>query len=142
MRHTRRAKNIPVGALNGVLITDHQSSHHTGQLPVLNALKNRFAHRLARALYGVFPAAGEPRRRRIVRPGTHIAGGLNTLLPQPELVVKTVRVAVAMRGLEPHRNLPALTGAQVLRLTLQLQPKLGRIAAFCCGAFGLPPSEA
>ena len=141
MRHARRPENIPVGALNGVLITHHQRGQHTGEWPVFDALIDGFTHRLADALNRMRPTAGEFDRWRIVRPGSHIAGGLNALLPQPELVVKTMRVAVAMRRLEPHRHAPALAGTQGLRLALQGQLQLGRISTFQCRTFGLPHTK-
>ena len=40
-----------------------------------------------------------------------------------------MRVAVAVRGFEPYRHLPALTRPQVLRLALQLQRELGDFTA-------------
>jgi hypothetical protein len=49
MRHAGGSENIPIGALNRVLITHHQRSQHTCQLAVINPLKYGFTRGLAGA---------------------------------------------------------------------------------------------
>ena len=141
MRYPRGPEHVPVGAFNRVLVTHHQRGQYPGKLPVADAFINRLAHRLAGALNRVAPLAGQLARRRVMRAGAHITRRLNALLPQPQFVVKTVRIAVAVRRFEPHRHLPALASAQPLRLALQVQRQLGRIAAFHRRGFSFAPHE-
>ena len=121
MRHTCGPKHIPVCALNRILVAHHQRGQHTGQLAVVYALKDRLADRLPRTLNGVRPGCSQLFRGRIARPGTHVARRLQVLLPKPQLVVKPMRVAVAVRRLEPHRHLPAFASPHGLWLALQLE---------------------
>ena len=131
VRHARGPENIPVTALNGGLVTHHQRGQHAGQLAVGHAFKNCFAHILASQLYAV-PKTCPGRRgqllwRRVTQPGAHIAARLHALLPQSQLIVKAMRVAVAVWRFEPHRHLPAFAGAHGLRQALQLQQGLGPV---------------
>ena len=138
VRHTGGPEHIPVGAFNGTLVPHHQRRQHTGQVAVGNALVDRFAHRLTRPLHGVGPGGRKPDRRIIPNSGTHVARGLNALLPQPQLVVKPVRVAVAVRCLQANRHLPTLTGAQVLGLALQGQQPLVGVGGVFIGQAAAP----
>jgi hypothetical protein len=73
----------------------------------------------------MLPGVGHALGRRVARAGAHIAGGLDALLPQPQLVVKAVRVQVAVRRFQAHRHLPALAGAQLGRLAGVGAPRPG-----------------
>ena len=63
-------------------------------------------------------------RRRIVAAIAHIACSANALPPEPQFIVKTKRVAVAVRLLQAHRHAPAL-------------PWGGADAACCRRVFGI-----
>ena len=120
VRHTGGSKDIPVGTLNGVLIPHHQGGNQAGLLPICHLRLNAFAHLLACALHRVLPGGGQALGGQVFGSGAHIARGLDALLPRPQLVVKAVRIAVAMRGLQAHRELPALARLQRRGLALQL----------------------
>ena len=80
-----------------------QRRQHAGRLAVGDAARRSRRARVWRARStGCRQVAAEPLRRRVARPGAHIAGGLHALLPQPQLVVEAVRVHVAVRRLQPH----------------------------------------
>ena len=72
---------------------------------------DRVAHLLTQSLDRIAGAARQQRRRRRV---ADVAGGANALLEQRELVVEAVRVEVAVRLAQAHREAPALAGAQGL----------------------------
>ena len=131
VRDARGPENIPVTALNGGLVTHHQRGQHTGQLAVGDAFKNCFAHALSSPLYAVPKTCpgrrGQLLRRRVAQAGAHIAGGLHALLPQAQLIVKAMRVAVAVRRFEPDSHLPPLASAHGLRQALQLQQRLSPV---------------
>ncbi len=55
----------------------------------------------------------EQLRRRCALPGAHAARGVDALLPQPQLEIKTARIGQAMRALQARRQAPALAGAQL-----------------------------
>ena len=99
VRHAGGTVNVPVGAFDGILVADHQRRQHTGQLAIGNPPEDRLAHRLTGALNRMRPAVALLLRRCVARTGPDVAGGLQPLLPQPQFVIKTVRVAVAMRRL-------------------------------------------
>ena len=118
MRHTRGSENIPISAFNRVLVADHQRGHNACQLAVVHPLKNGLSHGLAGALDGLGPAICQFFWRCVAFASPHITCGLNALLPQPQLVVKAMRVAVAVRRFQAHRHLPAIASPQRLRLAL------------------------
>ena len=62
----------------------------------------------------------QPPRRLVARAGAHVARGLQALLPQPEFVVETVRIEVAVGRLQAHGEPPALARPQVGRLRAAL----------------------
>ena len=127
VRHAGGPENIPVCALDGVLITHHQRRNQTRIGTLSDALKNPVAHALTQALHRMPAALFKTMRRRVARPRAHIAGGLQTLLPEPEFVVKAEGIAAAVGRLQPHRHLPALAGDDRRRLALQ------RIGSFDLG---------
>ena len=131
VRYTCGPENIPVTALNGSLVTHHQRRQYAGQLAVGHAFKNCFTHALTSPLYAMCENRPDRRnqflRRRVAQPGTHRAGGLHALLPKSQLIVKAMRVAVAVWRFEPHRHLPAFACAHGLRQALQLQQSLGPV---------------
>ena len=122
------AKDIPVGALNRILVAHHQCRNQSGVGALADALEDPVAHLLTPALHRMPGGACQALRRRIPWSGTHIARRLQALLPEPELIVKAMRVAGAVRRLQPHRHLPALARADRCRLTLQLPRR--RCSAF------------
>ena len=114
MRHAGRSENVPVSAFNGVLVAHDQCGNHSRQLPVIDPLKNRLPDVLAGSLYRLGPGLCQIRqffRRCVAFAGSHIARGLKALLPQPQLVVKAMRITVAMRRFQAHRHLPVLASA-------------------------------
>ena len=123
--HAGGAEDIPVRAVDRVLVAHDQCGQQARRLAVRNALHHRITHVLARALDGVQPRRADAPRRRVARPGAHIAGGLQALLPEPQLVVEAVRVAVAVRRLQAHRHLPALAGVEFRGLPLQFEDTVG-----------------
>ena len=68
------------------------------------------------------------RQRRGAQPATglaaaHIAGGMNTLLVQPGLIIEAAGIHETMRRFQAHRELPGFTGAYWLTVVpAQLQP--------------------
>ena len=115
MGNPRGAKNIPICPLNSRLVAHHQGRNHARQLAISHTFKHGIPHALAQSLNRVLPRQGQALRRCIARPGPHVTGGLQALLPQPQLVVKPMGVAASMGGFEPHRQLPALCRCDVCR---------------------------
>jgi len=113
--HARVAKKIPVvPPLDRRLVAVGQCCEHAGGAPVGNGRIDGVTHALAQSVDRIARRFGDQARRRCV---AHIAGGANALLEQLELVVEAVRIQVAMRPAQPHRESPALAGAQfALRL--------------------------
>ena len=118
MRHPRRAEDVPVRAFNRVLVAHHQGGDHASEFAVFHPLENGVAHALAQGLHRVRPGLRQALRRGVLGARTHVTGGLQALLPQPQLVVKPVRVAAAVRGFEAHRHLPALAGSHLAGVAL------------------------
>ena len=102
------AEQVPVVALDRALVADRERREHAGDAPIGDVRVDRVAHALAQPLDRVAGAGVEQRRRRLA----HVAGGANALLEQRELVVEAVRVQVAVRPAQAHREAPALAGAQ------------------------------
>lgn len=126
MGHAGGPEHVPVGFLDRALVAHHQGGEHAGQPGVRHLFEDRFPHPVPGLLHQVAPGLAQAPRRRVARAGPHVAGGLQALLPQPQLVVEAVRVDLAMRRLQPRRQLPALARPQVRRLRLQAE---GAIAA-------------
>ena len=112
MRHAGDAEQIPVVALDGRLVAHRQRRQHAGRLGVGHVAVDGVAQVLAQAIdraAGVvvqFLGHGAGH-------GAHRAAGTQPLLEQPQLEVEAVRVERAMRLPQPHREAPALAGAQV-----------------------------
>ena len=116
VRHARDPKHLPRAAVNRRLIAHHQGGQHTGHGLGQAPIQQPLAHALTRPLQGVPPGLRQPLGRWVIRPLAHIAGGADALLPQPKLVVKAVRVDVAMRRLQAHAQAPTLARPHLLRL--------------------------
>ena len=115
MRDAGGAEHVPIRALDHVLVARDQRGDDAGKAArfgIARIAQNAVAHRLAPALDGP-TAFGQAARRHIARAAAHVAGGAHALLPQPQLVVKTVRVQVAVRRLQTRGELPAVAGAQL-----------------------------
>ena len=125
MRDTGCAEDLPIGPVDGVLVAHHQRGNQSGCAPVAHLGINGVLHPLAHLLHGVAPGCVQTLRRSVFGTGTHVAGSLQPLLPKPQFVIETVRIAVAVRRLEPHRHLPAFAGPQIGRLALQGQHGIG-----------------
>ena len=121
MRNAGSAKHIPVHPINRVLVAHHQRGDQAGKLALLHRAKDALAHALADQRHRVLPGLRQALGHRVARGGPHIAGGLHALLPQPQLVVKAVRVAAAVRRFEAQGHAPALAGFHVGGLALQGQ---------------------
>jgi hypothetical protein len=100
------SKDVPVGAVDRVLVARDQRCDHAGQATIGHPLQDRIAHRFARPLEGIAPAPADTLGACCT--GAHIAAGLHALLPQAQLVVEAVRIEIAVRRLEAHRQAPAL----------------------------------
>ena len=108
------AKEIPVVALDRALVADGQRGQHAGGASVGDFGVDPVAHALAQTLDRKARAFGQQTGWRRV---AHIAGGAHALLEQQQLVVEAVRIEIAVRPAQPHREAPALAGAQLaLRL--------------------------
>ena len=137
MGHARSTKNIPVCAVNRTLVANHQSCNHSRSLRVKHLQLNALAQRLAQPRNGVKPRLSHTLGSNLFGSRTHITRGLNPLLPQPQLVIKTMLVAAAVRRFHPHRQFPTLTGSHRLRLVL----KLPRRSICACGRHPVVPTH-
>jgi hypothetical protein len=108
--HARGAEHVPAGAVDGALVAGDQRGDHAGLVAVGHAREHGVAHGFPGALDGVPPCRCEQGGRRVACAGAHVAAGMQALLPHPQFAVEAVRVAVAVRRLEPHREAPALAG--------------------------------
>ena len=119
VRDAGGAEDVPVGAFDGALVAHDQRGQHAGQPLVRHPRIQGRAHRLPQLLDGVRPAAREQPRRCIARAGADVAGRLQVLLPQPQLVVEAVRIDLAVRRLQADRELPAFARPQFRRRRLR-----------------------
>ena len=119
--HPGGTEHVPVGPLDGLLVTYQQGRHHPGStfwgrhltaLARAQALPDGVAHPLAQLLHRELPGLPQALGHGVVAPGAHRAQGLHTLLPQPQLVVKAARVAQAVGGFQAQPHAPAFTGPQ------------------------------
>ena len=94
--------------LDRALVADRQRRQHAGGAAIVDVRVDRIANALAQALDRITGAGVDQRRRRVA----HVAGGADALLEERELVVEAVRIEIAVRLTQPHREAPALTGAQ------------------------------
>ncbi len=109
MGHAGGSEQLPVVALDGGLIADRQRGQHAGGGRVAHLGEDGVAHLLAQALHPMARGVVQALRRRRV---AHVAGRPNALLEQHELVVEPVRVRIAVRLTQAHREAPALAGTQ------------------------------
>ena len=122
MGHPGGTEHIPVGPLDGLLVTHQQGCHHTcgarrgrrhlTALARAQALPDGVAHPLAQLLHRELPGLPQALGHRVVAAGAHGAQGLHTLLPQPQLVIEAPGVAQAMGCLQAQLHAPALAGPQ------------------------------
>ena len=103
----------PQVAVDGALVA-HRQRHQDAGPRVVGGRQHggeRGSHRVAQALDDVtgLPDHGVQALRR---GRAHIAGRPDVAFEQPGLVVEAVRVGVAVRALQPDRQLPALAGTQ------------------------------
>ena len=135
VRHARGAEDVPICPVNGPLVARDQGGHHPGHAlggclfvyrsAAGQALKDGVAYRLAPLLHRVLPGGTQPLGGLIFRASAHIARGLHALLPQPQFVVKAVRVAQPVGRFQAHGHAPAFSCAQLGRLALQIDQALG-----------------
>lgn len=129
--HAGGAEHIPVAAVDGALVAGHECGDDAGLPRVGHALEHRIAHRLPRTLDRMQPCGLQACRRGIAGAGSHIAAGMHALLPEPQFAVEAVRIEIAVRRLEPHREAPALARMQ-----------RGRVAGGGTAFRGAPPERA
>ena len=120
MRHTGRTVNVPVRTVDGTLVAHHQRCNQAGLAALGHGRKNPVSYLLAKLLHRVLTGLCQPPRLGVKPAGSHVAGGLHALFPEPEFIVEAVRVAAAVRRLQAHPQLPAFAGTQDLGLALQL----------------------
>ena len=136
--HARGPKHVPVGALNGLLLTHDQSSNHTRLRGRCDLLGNGRASSLPGPLDPVPPGRRQAHRCGMAGGGSHIAHRLHALLPHAQLLIKAMRIALAVRGLQAHGHAPQLAGLKASRLAPGL---IGQALAFgvfvdCIGLLG------
>jgi hypothetical protein len=113
------AEQVPVVALDRALVADRERRQHAGGAAVADVGVDPVANALAQPLDRMTSARVEQRRRRVA----HVAGGANALLEQRQLEVEAVRVEVAVRLAQAHREAPALAGAQRQRGCTRARPR-------------------
>ena len=107
------AEQVPIRAVDGRLIADRQRRQNACDAAVRHVCVNRITDRLARA----FDRKSGVALQTLRRPVAHVARGADAEFEQVQLVVESVRIDVAVRAAQPHRERPALPGAQfTLRL--------------------------
>ena len=138
MGHTGSPEHIPIHPVDGALVAHHQRGNQPGGLPLPNAGKNTFPQSLPCQRHRVFPGLCDALRWRVPGPGPHIAGRPHALLPQPQFVVKPMRILATVWRFQAQRHGPALAGAHIERLALQThQLAPGRIDTTVPGSIDL-----
>jgi len=122
VRDAGHAKSLPMRLRDGTLIAHHQRRQHAGRGRGLHALEHAVAHPLARLLQRKLPAVAKQLRRRRAWPSAHAAGGVDALLPQPQLEIEATRIGQAVRALQARRQAPALAGAQLGQASARVLP--------------------
>ncbi len=148
MRQAGGPKSLPVATLDRGLVAHHQRCQQTGHIRPTSkgcrALRYRvntqppidaLLYLLALAGHGIRRAVAKQAGRRIARSAAHIGRGLHALVPQPQLVIKTMGVAAAVRRFGAQGEGPALTGTQFGGLRLQFP------AALCGGCRAAVPGH-
>ena len=108
-------EHLPIGALDGALVTHRKCCQHTGAARVWHLTVDGVAHGLAQAVHRVASTIGQPLRVGAGRCGArhpHITGGTQALLKPQQLHVEPRRIERAVWQLQPQRQAPALAGAQ------------------------------
>ena len=114
------------------MVTHYQSRQQSGLARLGHCRKYAIAHALAPLLYRVKQGRVQALRGRVTRTSAHIASGLHALLPQPQLVVKALKIEAAVRRFDAHRHAPALARRHGLGLFLQIPiAQVSRCAARC-----------
>jgi len=106
--HAGVAKQRPVGALDGSLLSHHECRQHAGGARRNDTLIDGLCDRLPRAFHGMPGRHAQSPRHERARTHPNVAGGTDAHLPQPTLAVEAVRIEAAVRALEPHLERPAL----------------------------------
>ena len=126
MRHASEPEHIPISPFNGFLVAHSQRRDDACLLRVGDTTFDGVTHLLAdlhQPISGT--GCGQFLRRWVFGSGADITGCLDALTPQPQFIIKAMRVTVAMRLLEPHGHAPKFTGTNRLRLALQIQGGFG-----------------
>ena len=114
------------------MVAHYQSGYQRRLAGLGHCRKNTLAHPLTPALHRVSQRGLQTLRRRLTRPGAHIAGGLHALLPEPQFVVKALKIKTAVRGFDAHRHTPTLARHHGLGLSVQVPiAQVCRCAARC-----------
>jgi hypothetical protein len=106
VRDARDAKHIPIGALNCRLIANQQGRNQPSPTWLGHGACNACAQSLACLRDGVLPSGGKSNCRRVFQAISHMAAGMQTLRPEPQLGIKTTRVGQSMGSLQAHAELP------------------------------------
>ena len=110
------AEHAPLRFRNRALIADRKRDQHALVRRRRQCARDALADALARALHVIVRATGEGADADVGRIVAHIAGGAQVVLEQPRLEIEPVRVDVAVRPLETHRQRPALSGVNDRRM--------------------------
>ena len=132
VRHPGSPKKRPLLLVQRGLVAHYQRGYQRRLARLGHCRKNALAQALAPALHRVSQRDLQALRRRITRAGAHIAGGLHPLLPEPQFIVKALKIEAAVRGFDAHRHTPALARHHGLGLPMQLPiAQVCRRAARC-----------
>ncbi len=120
VRDASGPKQIPLGAVNRPLIAHHQCRQHPSSTVIVDSRDQSVPGDLPGPLDQTHAGPFSPQANRW-RAAAYVAAAPQTLLEQPQLVVKAMRIGAAMRPLQPQGELPAFADPQArhaLKLTI------------------------
>src|SRR5712671_1141226 len=109
VRDAGAVEELPLFRRNGALVADRERRENSGRRRRAEHAQEAIPNRLARCFYQVeeVVARAEP---PLLAALADVAGGADAALEEPGLVIEAVRVDVAVRAAQAHREQPALAG--------------------------------
>jgi hypothetical protein len=109
MRHFND-EHFPIGCADGALLADRQRNDDSRMRRLRQRGQDFSLQMGAQALHRVRQAGRETVQQACRRrgAGAYGAGGADAAFQQPQFVIEAIRIGIAMRALEPHRETPAL----------------------------------
>ena len=102
------AKQIPVGAFNRCLVAHQQGAYQPSPSRLGDCLADALPCTLAQLFDGKLPGVFQALCGLVFGAVTHMAAGVQALLPHPQFRIKTAGVGQTMRSLQTHGELPTL----------------------------------